>query len=52
MSWGAASDIGWCADCKTYYRPSAGEHICNSKDRRDNRAKLEAWLGEFTIKEG
>ena len=50
--WGSPVDAAWCSNCKTYYRPTAGEHTCVNKDMMSNRAKLEEWLGTFTVKEG
>ena len=43
--------VTWCPECKRYYNPTA-EHSCVDVGINENRAKLEQWLGEFTIKEG
>jgi hypothetical protein len=41
----------WCSECRVYYNPRSGKHVCHKAAIDKNRADLERWLTEFTIKE-
>lgn len=43
--------VKWCTECHRYFNPEV-PHDCVDKGVVQNRAKLEKWLGTYTIKEG
>lgn len=42
-------DITWCEECGRYFNPKVG-HACIEERIKDNRFKLEQFLGRYKVK--